>query len=435
MKKENIEFIDGIDSILHKKTNKIFWIIPSILGLLILSIVIWLSVSEIDVIAPSNGKIVTNSKIIPIQSNEISTIEKIYVKNGQRVKKGEILVSFKKDVEEYEYKKIKVELENLKEQKNFTQEYEKYLSKNLALDANLSYEDSNMSLILQSYIFSFQKDVLTYRAKLTKLQHEIDTARLEIEKLSKLIPYTKEKIDKLTPLVNKKLESQNTLQEYEIEYITQNEDRKIKTLVKDKLISKYNIIARELEQYVHNMLKENRKILKTLNDDINKLEPEVQKMKYLLHMKSLYANTDGIIYNLSNNVEGKVIQSGDIIMEVIPFGTTLEVEAKVLNRDIGFVQMGQTVKVKLDSFKFTKYGYIEGKITNIEQASIKDEQLGEVYLINVALKDKSIKVENKNIELIPGMTCTVDIKTSKRKLIEYIISPMIRYQDEALRER
>jgi len=122
-------------------------------------------------------------------------------------------------------------------------------------------------------------------------------------------------------------------------------------------------------------------------------------------------------------------------MELIPNDVPLEVEAKVLNRDIGFIQIGQKVKVKLDSFKFTKYGYIEGEVTDIEKASILDENLGEIYPIIIQLNTDIMKVDNKYIKLIPGMTCSVDIKIGKRQLIDYIISPMIRYQDEALREK
>ncbi|RXJ97334.1 hypothetical protein CRV00_00405 [Malaciobacter molluscorum] len=147
------------------------------------------------------------------------------------------------------------------------------------------------------------------------------------------------------------------------------------------------------------------------------------------------ATENGTIYNLTNTNSGKVVQSGEIIMQLIPNDAPLEVEAKVLNKDIGFVKQGQRVKVKLDSFKFTKYGYINGKVINIEKASILDENLGEIYPVIIRLDKDKMKIDDKIVKLIPGMTCSVDIKIGKRRLIEYIISPMIRYKDEALREK
>ena len=161
----------------------------------------------------------------------------------------------------------------------------------------------------------------------------------------------------------------------------------------------------------------------------------MNKSNYLLESKVIYAIEDGFIYNLNNGTSGRVVQSGEVIMELIPTSSPLEVEAKVLNRDIGFVHVGQEVKVKIDSFKFTKYGYIEGVVTNIAKSSILDEKLGEIYPVLIELKKDTMRIDDKNIKLIPGMTCSVDIKIGKRRLIEYIISPMIRYKDEALREQ
>jgi HlyD family type I secretion membrane fusion protein len=155
----------------------------------------------------------------------------------------------------------------------------------------------------------------------------------------------------------------------------------------------------------------------------------------MVNSKSIYATEDGYIFNLNNSTSGRVVQSGEVIMELIPLSSPLEVEAKVLNRDIGFVSLGQKVNVKIDSFKFTKYGYIEGTVTNIEKSSTLDEKLGEIYRVMIELDSDKMKIDNQYIKLIPGMTCVVDIKIGTRRLMEYIISPMIRYKDEALREK
>ena len=186
---------------------------------------------------------------------------------------------------------------------------------------------------------------------------------------------------------------------------------------------------------MHRVLKETTKRIREITSEVSALAPEVEKSKYSLNSKSIRASVDGVIYNLKQHRSGKVVQSGEVIMELIPNDSPLEVQTKVLNRDIGFISVGQKVKVKLDSFKFTKYGYIEGTIVNIEKASILDENLGEIYPVIISLSEDKIKVNNTYVQLIPGMTCTTDILIGKRRLIEYIISPMIRYKDEALREK
>lgn len=227
----------------------------------------------------------------------------------------------------------------------------------------------------------------------------------------------------------------NKIMRIEKEYIKQEEDIKIKEAEKSKLQAQFNITKQELEQFKNNTLKDTVKRQNEVLSELSTLVEEVDKSNYILDSKSIRASVDGTIYGLTNSNSGNVVQSGEIIMKLIPDNTPLEVEAKVLNKDIGFINVGQKVKVKLDSFKFTKYGYIEGEVINIEKASILDENLGEIYPVIIRLSTDIMKVDNKFIKLIPGMTCSVDIKIGKRRLIEYIISPMIRYQDEALREK
>ena len=122
-------------------------------------------------------------------------------------------------------------------------------------------------------------------------------------------------------------------------------------------------------------------------------------------------------------------------MSIVPEKSPLEVEAKVLNQDVGFIEAGQTVSVKLDSFNFTKYGKLNGTIRRIASGGVEDPQLGMVYPTIIELINQKITVGDKVFSLKPGMTVTIDIKTGHRKIADYILEPFLRYSDEALRER
>lgn len=288
---------------------------------------------------------------------------------------------------------------------------------------------------LSTNISAYENDTLSFQMKIQKIDFEKKMVESELSKQQKLLPYTKHNLEQLKELVLKGYESEMSLQDMEKEYIKEDEDIKIKIAEKNKLQAQLNISKKELEQFKNNTLKDLLKRENEVSNELTTLEPEVDKSNYILGTKSIKATVDGTIYNLTNSNKDKVVQSGEVIMKLIPNNTPLEVEAKVLNKDIGFISIGQKVKVKLDSFKFTKYGYIEGEVINIEKASILDEKLGEIYPVIIRLSTDIMKVDNKFIKLIPGMTCSVDIKIGKRRLIDYIISPMIRYKDEALREK
>lgn len=113
----------------------------------------------------------------------------------------------------------------------------------------------------------------------------------------------------------------------------------------------------------------------------------------------------------------------------------MEVEAMILNKDIGFVHEGQKAQVKIDTFNFTKYGLIDAEISSISDDAIQDENLGLVYSARFKLSKEELQVEERMVRLSPGMSVTAEVKTGKRRLIEYFLSPLLRYKQESLGER
>lgn len=106
-----------------------------------------------------------------------------------------------------------------------------------------------------------------------------------------------------------------------------------------------------------------------------------------------------------------------------------------LSKDIGFVEEGQIAEVKIDTFNFTKYGLLEGEITNLSNDAISDENLGLVHLTRVLLNETQIMVNDKLVKLSPGMSVTVEVKIGQRRIIEYFLSPLLRYKQESIREQ
>ncbi|RBQ29553.1 HlyD family type I secretion periplasmic adaptor subunit [Aliarcobacter vitoriensis] len=440
MKKENSDFLIGIESILATRPSKLLWLVPSLIGSLVLFIILWLTFSQIDVIAPSLGKTIPSSRMILIQAKETSTIEKINVKNGENVKKGTLLVEFKNSLENFDNNSMKAKYETLLLKKVFLDAMIKYIDTNHKIKAIENSEISSNLLKLandklNSHISSYDTEIKSLNVKIEKVIYEKKMVETEVRKLLELLPFTQYKLEQMKKLVEKGLEPEISLKDLEEKYIEEKSNISIKQDEIKKLSTQYEISKHELMQFKNNTRKELLEEFNKTTDELNTTLPEVDKSNYLLESKFIYAIEDGFIYNLNNGTSGRVVQSGEVIMELIPTSSALEVEAKVLNRDIGFVHLGQEVKVKIDSFKFTKYGYIDGIVTNIAKSSILDEKLGEIYPVLIELKNDTMKIDDNYIKLMPGMTCSVDIKIGKRRLIEYIISPMIRYKDEALREQ
>jgi hemolysin D len=168
----------------------------------------------------------------------------------------------------------------------------------------------------------------------------------------------------------------------------------------------------------------------------------------------LSSPVDGVVQQLQVTTIGGVVTPAQQLMVVVPADSRLEVEAMVQNRDIGFVEVGQPAEIKIDTFNFTKYGLLHGTVVTISQDAIardrmtaeRDKPLAStgngqpsgqelVYAARISLDSAQMQVEEKMVNLAPGMAVTVEIKTGSRRLIEYILSPLMRYKQETLRER
>jgi hemolysin D len=152
-------------------------------------------------------------------------------------------------------------------------------------------------------------------------------------------------------------------------------------------------------------------------------------------LMTLAAPVDGTVQQLAVHTVGGVVTPAQPLMMVVPKDNPIEVEAFVENKDIGFVNPGQEAVVKIETFPFTKYGTIEARVTHVSHDAVNDEKRGLIFPARVNLRQATIRVENKTVNLSPGMAVTVEVKTAQRRVIEYFLAPLLQYKDESLRER
>ena len=149
----------------------------------------------------------------------------------------------------------------------------------------------------------------------------------------------------------------------------------------------------------------------------------------------LTAPVGGTVQQLAVHTVGGVVTPAQPLMVIVPGDNPLEVEAFVANKDIGFVRNDQVAEIKVETFPFTKYGTLPGKVMQVSGNAIQDEKRGLVYAARVKLEKATLNVDGKTVNLSPGMAVTVEIKTGKRRVIDYFLSPLLQYGDESLRER
>ncbi len=200
----------------------------------------------------------------------------------------------------------------------------------------------------------------------------------------------------------------------------------------------------EFHRQVLNDLAEATRKANGLAQDVAKSE---QRTKY----QALTAPIDGTVQQLAVHSVGGVVTPAQTLLTIVPADSTMEIEAMVDNQDIGFVHPGQDAEIKVDTFNFTRYGLLQGKVVTLSQDAIPREGAGKsdpqkpsgsdsaasepAYAARVSLGETQMQIDDKLVNLSAGMAVTVEIRTGRRRIIDYLLSPILRHSQESLRER
>jgi hemolysin D len=393
----------------------------------------WSYFGRIDEVASARGKIIPDGRIKVIQPMETGVIRAIHVKEGERVKEGQMLIELDHTIKQAEAEsaakvlslhlsdkeRLMAELQgerheaigNGRKSKSID-EFQKKLKE--ARESEYRAKEDALKLVVS------QKESALHAAEAILTKLEKTYAILKEQETAYRNLYKQEYISKMD-LLNKQMEFHSAEQELEAQ-------KKIAKQAKDGL--------EEAKKSLDALKKEREKaILSDIVDrekNISVIEGEAIKAKKRYDLERLCSPVDGTVHGIASYTIGGVVTAAQPVVTIVPFGTPLIVEATALNKDIGFLKEGQEAEIKLDTFPFQKYGTIKGKVIWISPDAFDDEKLGPVYKVKVELERMSLPVDGRDVAVSPGMAVTVEIKTGKRRIIEFFLSPIVKYAKESL---
>jgi hemolysin D len=179
------------------------------------------------------------------------------------------------------------------------------------------------------------------------------------------------------------------------------------------------------------------------------LSEELIKAEQRTRQQNLFAPVGGVVQQLAVHTIGGVVTPAQSLAMLVPSDSRVEVEASISNRDIGFVHEGQEVDIKVDTFNFTRYGLLHGKVLSVSRDAIARAKAGEgtgstssepngqqlVYSAQISIDRSRMEIDDAFVDLAPGMAVTAEIKTGSRSISSYLFSPLLRYAHDSLRER
>ncbi len=209
---------------------------------------------------------------------------------------------------------------------------------------------------------------------------------------------------------------------YEIALDTKKRLEEVKDIIPQ---SRYDDASKEVSELSHNISALSASLTEMSNKRI-----QLEKQKQILK-----SPINGYVNKILVHTIGGVVTPAEKIMTIVPKNAKLQIKAKVLNQDVGFIEPGMPVSIKVDTYNFQKYGILNGVVTIVSPNSIQDEHLGDIYEVYIDPKNTTLLVEGKEQSIKYGMTTTNEIKIGKRRIIEFFIYPLIKYMDESIKVR
>jgi len=418
----------------------------------------WSAWGTVDIVTSATGRIVPSERTKVVQPFETGVVRAIRVDDGHAVKAGDVLIELDPTVNGAERDRARNDL--LAEQLNIAR-------LRAALDGDEAAEGFAAPPDADPKLVAVQRQLLVnqvneHRAKLAALMRqeaqkeaEQSTIGATIHKLETSLPVVQQRVDIRKALFDKELGSKLTYFEVLQQALEQREELNVQ---KSHLVEAEAAAAaiRETRRQTE------AEFRRTLSDDLAKsvqkasgLAQELVKAEQRTRLQALTAPVDGVVQQLAVHTVGGVVTPAQALLVIVPSDSRLEIDAMVSNRDIGFVRAGQEVEIKVDTFNFTRYGLLHGKVLSVsEDAIIRDkpqdradraaptppdtsEPKGQelTYSARISLDRTRMQIDERMVNLSPGMAVTAEIKTGSRTILSYLLSPLLRYRQEALRER
>ncbi|QQX80754.1 HlyD family type I secretion periplasmic adaptor subunit [Shewanella sp. KX20019] len=427
------EFTDAIEAPAERKLIKriIFLITGSVLIMLL-----WSLFTEVEEISKSKGQVVPLGHRQIIQSRTGGTIASVVVEEGDVVKKGDILASFvsidsQSAEEELASKRANLLLrierfESFIDQREpdfseFQIEYPQLVKLHTASLSRMNQERIAMQQLSESDIAKSQAEIDGLKTEIPPLSDQIKTAEQTLTMMQSVT--AEQAVSKL-----RILESQQKLDSYM---------RELKGMESKQQVLAKNLLnlEQQLNQKQATSLKEVGEKRTDAQAELLGIIARLKSSGSLVSQNTVTAPVDGIIQSIPSSSTGSVIQPGGTVAVIVPMTKTGLMEAKLSPRDIGFVKIGQPVRIKIDAFDYSRYGALDGIVKRISPSTDSDEKGGVFYKVQIAIDKPYFSDKPGQFDLIPGMTGEADIVTGDKTVFQYLWKPVFTNVTEAFGER
>jgi len=394
-------------------------------------------VAKMDIVVSVQGKVIPSGKSKVVQPLEPGIVRAVLVRDGQKVKAGDVLV-------ELDPTSTGADRERL--QRDSWEAQAEVLRSNAQLNgANSIGAPANMpAAVVTNQTATLQARLSEQGAKLAGLDSDLgkrradaDAIQSNLAQLRASLPLVRQKHQMREDMAKTGHLSQSSVLETQLELMAAEKEIAVQTnRLKESQAGYQTTVQQRLQAVAEFKARTSSERADAVKRQ-TAAEQELVKANQRWTQQTLRAPIDGVVQQLAVTTVGGVVTAAQPLLTLVPEQSILEIEAQVMNRDIGHLQVGQRVINKIETYDFTRYGFLDGEVLWVGTDAVQDQKLGLVYPVRIRLNQTRTPsaVNGRYGEVTAGMNVTADIRTDERRMIEYLLAPMLRYQQEALRER
>jgi hemolysin D len=398
---------------------------------------VFASLAKMDIVVSAQGKVIPAGKSKVIQPLEPGVVRALHVRDGQSVHAGDVLIELDptstgadRDRVQREYWEAQADVLRITAQLDS--------KKSFVPPADMPAEIvANQNVILQGRNAEQQAKMASLNSDMNKRRADVEAIQTTVTQLKSSLPLIQQKYQMREELAKTGHIAQTTVIDSKLDLINAEKELSVQGSRLKESTANYQAAVEQRSQALAEFKARTSTELVESTKKRDAAQQEYIKANQRWSQQTLKAPIDGVVQQLAVTTVGGVVTAAQPLLTVVPENTPLEIEAQVINRDVGHLRVGQRVINKIETYDFTRYGYIEGEVLWVGTDAVQDQKLGLVYPVRIKLSQTETPnaVNGRKGVITAGMNVTSDIKTDERRMIEYLLAPMLRYKQEALRER
>lgn len=419
-REDEAQFMSAALAIQENPPSQTARLLGWLLSAMVMTALAWSILGHMDIVVNAQGKVIPSERVKNIAAVETGNVVRLDVQEGQHVKAGQILLQLDSSAHDADRDKAQGDQSeavlSLARNKAFLLALDRHVQPALpSLDElNRTY---GATITIEKWQATAQQVAIQYQDYVAKSQKLAD----DVVHFSKALPLAEQQASSYQQLLATK----------DVSLVAWQEKEQARLQLQAQLNEARNqqaaLMAESRKQAV-DQLAEARRLASASHQDARRASSSGQ----LLTLKS---PVNGTVQQLNVHTLGSAVQATAPLMQIVPSEGPVEVEAFIENKDKGFVLVDQDVAVKVETFEYTKYGTLHGHVSHVSQDAIQDEKRGLIYSVKIALDQTEMDVDGVKTAITPGMAVSVEIKTGDRRIIDYVLDPLMRHTHEAANER